>query len=44
MNFSKTPVQNIDFFPYIVWGYFSSTSNLYVKVRVKGVDVYDLNV
>ena len=27
-----------------MWGYFSSTSNLYVKVRVKGVDVNDLIV
>ena len=44
INFSKTPLQNIINFPYILRGYFSSTSNLYVKSKYKGVDVYDLIV
>ena len=42
INFSKTPLQNTVNFPYIVWGYFSPKSNLYVKVRVKGVDVNEI--
>lgn len=30
-------------FPYIVWEYLSSTRLLYLTVRVKGVNVNDLN-
>ena len=40
--FLKTLLQNTTNYPYIVWGYFSFTSNLYVKVRVKGVDVNEI--